>query len=146
MDALPDFATVSIVWQIVGQRNVFGFPTSGSHVYHWESKEDCGNYAKVQISALSTGGQVGLQQTPWALVEKSETIYCISKWYPAIEVSILRVTSSEAICEAFSSHMEVPRSFSFFRTTTTTGVNYRDDIWFLSPVDALNAYVMVARP
>ena len=143
MDPLPKHVLGNIAWQFVGSKFVFGFPVSGSHVYYGEWNEHSGGDPMIHLGLLSVNGRVTRQERPLNLVEKAGTVYCITKWYPVIEVGTLKISSSrEAICETYTSHFDVPRTFSFL-SAATRGLAYREDFWFLLRVDVLNAFVMV---
>jgi hypothetical protein len=62
------------------------------------------------------------------LVEQRGVVYCISRWYPTIDVGFCETSSSGAVCE-MGSQSQVPRAFSFF-SATANGVAYRGDISF----------------
>jgi glycosyltransferase involved in cell wall biosynthesis len=134
---LPDYDIPDIIWQFVEPRHVFGHSALKSHVYHGKWSEDSDN--QVPLRRLTTSGQVSQS---WNLVARRGVVYCITKWYPTIEVGILRTSSSDAVCEAHASVSQIPRTFSFF-STTIHGITYREDFWFLVQVDALDAFAMV---
>jgi len=136
----PDHAMSNIIWQFKGPNCIIGFSASGSHVYHgeWSTKSD----AQVHLQSLLIDWQATQQVPPWSLVEQSGVVYCISRWYPTIEVGLCRISSLSAVCQTHTSYSQVPRAFSFF-SATTNGVAYRGDIWFLLRVAPLDAFVMV---
>jgi hypothetical protein len=133
-------AMISTDWQFVGLKQVFETPRSGFHVCHGEWRKD--KESQVQLRVRVTNDQGEKQAIPWSLVEKRGVIYCISKWHPAIDVGVLRISSSDAVCEAHASHSQVPRAFSFL-SAMTHGVVYREDFWFLLRVNTLDAFAMV---
>jgi glycosyltransferase involved in cell wall biosynthesis len=145
LEILPsDHAMSNIVWLFKGPNCVIGFSASGSHVYQgeWSTESD----AHVHLQSLVTDWQA-TQQAPLSnSVGNSGVVYCISRWYPTIEVGWCKISLSSAVCETYTSQSQVPRAFSFF-SATANGVAYRGDIWFLLRVGALNAFVMVVlRP
>jgi glycosyltransferase involved in cell wall biosynthesis len=139
LETLPsDIA--NIVWQFKWPNCVIGFSASGSHVYHGEWSTE--SNAQVHLQSLFIDWQATQLAPPWRLVEQSGVVYCISRWYPTIEVDLCKISSLSAMCETHTSYSQVPRAFSFF-SAATNGVAYRGDVWFLSRVDPLEAFVVV---
>jgi hypothetical protein len=145
LETVPSKHAMSdIIWQFEGPNCVIGFLASESYVYHWEWSAE--SDAQVYLRSLLIDWQATQQAPPWSVVKQSGVVYCISKWYPTIEVGECEISSSSAACITHTSHSQVPRAFSFF-SATTNGVAYRGDIWFLLRVDPLDAFVMVVlRP
>ena len=137
---LPDHGITDIIWQVVEPRHVIGLSALKSHVYYGKWSEDSDTQVPLRLLAIS--GRVAQQITAWKLVAKSGVMYCVTSWYPTIEVGILRTSSSDIVWEARTSVSQIPRTFSFF-STTIHGIFYREDFWFLVQVDALDAFAMV---
>ena len=145
LEILPsDHAMSNIVWQFKGPNEVIGFSAPGSHIYlgKWSTESE----AQGHLQPLLINWQATQQTPPWSLVEQSEDVYRISRWYPTIEVGLCKFPSISAVCETHTTRSQVPRVFSFFNATTL-GVAYRGDIWFLLRVGSLEAFGMVVlRP
>lgn len=139
MDA---FFEHGIMWQSVRPRQFIGVSPSGSQLYHgeWPGRNDYS--IPMHMRQLLVGTGESLLPPAWALVNKRETTYCVSSWYPAIEVGILKLSSSAAQCEAHASHVNTPRSLSFFGPAISSLI-YKGDAWFLLRVDAVDAFAMV---
>jgi hypothetical protein len=140
MDALSEHGAPAIMWQFMEPRNIFGVSSSGSQVFHGDWPEPDDYAIRMHMHQIPVGELLKPQVR--ALVNKERTIYCVSSWYPAIEVGILNLASSDAQCEAHASHFNAPRSFSFFGTAIGSLI-YRGDSWFLLRVDALDAFGVV---
>jgi hypothetical protein len=138
MDA---FFEHSIVWQSVGPRQFIGVSPSGSQLYHGEWPEHNDYSIPMHIRQLLVGTGEVLLPPAWAFVDKEGTTYCISNWYPAIEVGILKLSPSAAQCEAHASHVNTPRSLSFFGPAINFLI-YKGDAWFLLRADAINAFAV----
>lgn len=131
-----------IKWQFVGPRQIFGVSNSESEVYYGEWPEHDDYSIPVHVQQVSV--ETGEKRLPpaWALVNKEETTYCVSSWYPAIEIGIFKLSSSTAQCEAHASHFNTPRSLSFFGPAISSLI-YRGDLWFLLRVEAVDALAVV---
>jgi hypothetical protein len=139
MDALFEHG---ITWQFVGPRQLIGNSPCGSQIYHAEWPEGDGHVHPMHTYQLPVGTGEFLLPPAWALVNKEETTYCVSSWYPAIEIGIFKLSSSTAECEAHASHFKAPHSFSFLGPAISSLI-YRGDSWFLLRVDAIDAFAVV---
>jgi hypothetical protein len=130
-----------IIWQSVGPRQFIGVSPS-AQVYHgkWPGLNDYS--IPMHMQQLLVGSGDSLLPPAWGLVNKEGTTYCISSWYPFIEVGILKLSPSAAQCKAHASHVNTPRSFSFFGSAISSLI-YNGEAWFLLRVDALDAFAMV---
>ena len=139
MDA---FSEHGIAWLFVEPRSLIGVSPSGSYLYHGEWPEGDDYTIPIHMRQLAVGAGEILLPPAWSLVHREGTTYCVSSWYPAIEVGVLKLSYSEARCEPHASHFHNPRSFSFLGPAISS-VIYRGDSWFLLRVEALEAFAVV---
>ena len=139
MDALFEHG---VTWQLVGPRQLIGVSSSESHVYHGERPGHNEDALPFQMRQLAVGAGDRLLPPAWAMVNKQGITYCISNWYPSIEVGLLNLSPAEVQCEAYVSHSNVPRSLSFYGPAISSLI-YRGDSWFLLRVDAVEAFAVV---
>lgn len=81
---------------------------------------------------------------PWTLLEGPDVTYCITSWFPTIDVGRLRFddeASGHVFCDHFKSIEGLPRSFSFFKALSQ-GFVYRHDAWIL--MKSSKAYAAVS--
>jgi tetratricopeptide (TPR) repeat protein len=110
---------------------VGGPSRTGDHVFmgEWPGPHDG---AQLDLKRYTV---MGGDASTWALFSKpgAESAFCVSSWYPTLEVGALRFdeASSSVRYESVKSTNAVPRVFSRFHKTSH-GVAYRGDIWFLT--------------